>query len=507
MKPKDVRVDTRLVGEGDPRSTATERRDDDRAFTVAVLGDFGSRADGAVDLPARRWRAVDADNFEAVLGKLDVRWTANSPAGSRETAPLALTIASLDDFRPPAIAARLEPVRHLLALRADLDDPARLQRTIDALGMNAPAPSATPPAASSPRSGSVVSPAQLLEQIIGGAESTPAPTLVEGDLGSFVREIVAPYVVKVDKATEARVRDAIDARLSAEIDAVLHDAAFQRLESAWRGLHWFLRRTLGEQSPAIRVLHLPKAQLLLDVIGAESPEASTLGRALIDAASVPGAVRPSLLLGLYDFGCDDHDVVLLHALGAIAAAAGVPFIAAANASLLGCRSFTDLPSADRLRRRWADPALEQWRAVRALPDARWLALAAPRWLCRAPFEEEVDGLRFQEGVDGRRDALLWAHPAWLVAAALAGGRAEGQSIGEVSREVQVIDGLPLYTYEEDGEIVAVPCAEAWMTDAQVQALADGGLTPVVSYRQRDAVALPRLQSVADPTTPLAEATR
>jgi type VI secretion system protein ImpC len=264
-----------------------------------------------------------------------------------------------------------------------------------------------------------------------------------------------------------------------------------------------LRRTLGEQSPALRILHLPKAQLLLDVVRAESPEESTLGRTLIDSASSAEAARPSLVLGLYDFGCDDHDVVLLHALSTIGAAAGVPFIAAANASFLGCRSFADLPSADALRRRWAEPALDQWRAVRALPSAGWLALAAPRWLCRVPFNEDVNGLSFREGLDAHRDALLWAHPAWLVAAALV----EERSIGDFSREVQIIDGLPLHTHKEDGEIVATPCAETWMTDAQVQALADGGILPLVSYRGRDAIALPRLQSVAEPATPLAPANR
>jgi type VI secretion system protein ImpC len=501
MKLKDVRTDTTLVTDVDPEDAPAERRDDAGPCVIAVVGDFGSRADAGVEPTARRWRKLDIDNFDTVLQALEVRWTPPTPADEPAAPGPEVRISSLDDFLPEALATRIEPLRQLLALRADVSDPARLGRTIEALGLGAAAPE--PPPAEAKRN-RVVSSAELLDEIIGGGERTPAPTLVESDLGSFVRELVAPYTIAVDKKKESQVRAAIDARLSAQLDAVLHEPSFQRLEATWRGLHWFMRRAQETEGVTVRLLHLSKEQLLLDVLRAPSAAQSIVGRALLEPAS---GIPPSLLLGLYEFGGDDHEAVLLHELGSIAEAAAVPFISAASPSLVGCASFAALPSADILHRQWSVPALEQWRALRSASCAAWVALAAPRWLCRIPHQCDVGGAAFSEAIGDGREALPWANPAWLVAAVLAAGRASGKSPRDIGREVQVVGSLPFYTYKEDGEITAIPCGETWITDAQVEGLCDGGLTPIVSYRQRDAVMLPRLQSLADPPTPLGEAPR
>jgi predicted component of type VI protein secretion system len=62
--------------------------------------------------------------------------------------------------------------------------------------------------------------------------------------------------------------------------------------------------------------------------------------------------------------------------------------------------------------------------------------------------------------------------------------------------------LPLYGYELDGEAVTKPCAEALLSETTVQALTAEGLLPLVSYRDADIVALPSLQTIADPRAPL-----
>ena len=55
---------------------------------------------------------------------------------------------------------------------------------------------------------------------------------------------------------------AIDKKLSEQVNAVLHHADFQKLESAWRGLHYLVNNTETDEMLKIRVMSISKACLL-----------------------------------------------------------------------------------------------------------------------------------------------------------------------------------------------------------------------------------------------------
>ena len=61
-----------------------------------------------------------------------------------------------------------------------------------------------------------------------------------------------------------------------------------------------------------------------------------------------------------------------------------------------------------------------------------------------------------------------------------------------------IDGLPLHIYERDGETHCKPCAEVLLTEETVGRILEEGLSPLVSFKNRDLVRIARVQSVADP---------
>ena len=54
---------------------------------------------------------------------------------------------------------------------------------------------------------------------------------------------------------------AIDKKLSEQVNAVLHHADFQKLESAWRGLHYLVNNTETDEMLKIRVMNISKAEL------------------------------------------------------------------------------------------------------------------------------------------------------------------------------------------------------------------------------------------------------
>jgi type VI secretion system protein ImpC len=128
-----------------------------------------------------------------------------------------------------------------------------------------------------------------------------------------------------------------------------------------------------------------------------------------------------------------------------------------------------------------------------MPEARYLGLAAPRFLLRLPYGARTDPIEhfdFEEieGAPGNDD-YLWGNPALLCLAHL-------DSPG-------VLTGLPLHAYEKDGETRLQPSAETVLPASVAEAMLERGVIPVIALPNRDALRVARLQSIADPPTRLA----
>lgn len=418
---------------------ARRRDDDDGPRRLLVLGDFSGRpAAGRPSLATRPTVRVDIDNFDEVMARV---------APSLQQGGETIVFASLDDFHPDALHARLPRFAALRDARAQ-------------------------PAASG---------GDLLGSLLGGrAAPAPAPAPAAG-LDALVQRIVAPHVVPDTRAQDSAHVAGVDAATTDAMRALLHDPAFQALEAAWRGLHGLVANLpLDDGSTELHLFDVTRDELLADVVASQGRLAETgLHRALADRwRNRPGAVGWSLLVGLQRFGGSDADVGLLAALGLIASQAGGAYVAEADPSL-------------------AEAPTAAWQALRASEAAPWLGLAAPRLLLRLPYGAKTDpvsAFAFEELPAGVpvHEHFLWG-PAALAVARLVG---RGDEAG-------VIDDLPAYAYvDADGEKALLPCAERFLGEQAAGAMLDAGLIPVASHRHRAAVTLPRLQSVASPAQPL-----
>ena len=54
---------------------------------------------------------------------------------------------------------------------------------------------------------------------------------------------------------------AIDKKLSDQVNLILHNEDFQKLEGAWRGLHYMVNNTETDEQLKIRVLNISKLEL------------------------------------------------------------------------------------------------------------------------------------------------------------------------------------------------------------------------------------------------------
>jgi type VI secretion system protein ImpC len=110
-----------------------------------------------------------------------------------------------------------------------------------------------------------------------------------------------------------------------------------------------------------------------------------------------------------------------------------------------------------------------------------------------------DAIEFEEFAGKPdRSRMLWGNPAPFCAMLL------GQSFEERGWDmhagaVREIGGLPVCVYkDEDGDSLAVPCAETELTEDTAEALMEHGIMPIVWTRNTDKVRVLRFQSAAHP---------
>ena len=425
------------------------RRHDGGPMRLLVVGDFSGRPPSErPPLASRPTQQVDIDTIDLIMHRLGTQLRV--PAGD-------VTFRRIDDFHPDQLYARIDLFQALRQTRAK------------------------PPAASDD-----------LGRLLGKPpEAAPAAAAATG-LDALIRDIVAPHIIRDTSAATGPYLAAVDAAIAEQMRGLLHAPAFQSLESAWRGLHWLVSRLELDENLRLHLFDVTREELLADFVGAEGKLPQTaLHRALVDRGrNVPGGDRWSAVIGLMTFGPSDSDIGLLAALGLVASQAGGPFLAGGDPALAE-----------------GEPGkLGGWQALRRSEAAPWIGLAAPRILLRLPYGQKsdpVDAFTFEEIVgEPAHEDFLWGNPS--LAAALLIGRSFAAKGWEMEPgDEREIDDLPAYTFLRNGEPEMQACAERYLAEGQIDTLLKGGLIPLVSRRDRNAIVAVRFQSVADPPAPLA----
>jgi len=466
------------------RSPGGRSRDD--AFRILVLGDvMGDRASEAALLSERRVAALSVDTIDEVFARYrpSLSLPALEPSGP-------LTFDSLDDFHPDRLYARVPVFGRLRSLRQRLQDPSTFAAAAAELTSDAsPAPR---PATST----SADRPDALFERLLGtparqdpAADRVPA---VPSSIDDYLHAIVAPYISAAPDPQLPQLLSAVDAALTDAMRALLHDGAFQQLEALWRGVHWLLT-TIGDRDESdleIGLLHVARGE-----IAADDQLETVLARWLERGATDDHP--PSLIVCAHAFGATVADLALVERLGALGIARDVAILAGAQGSLVGCEdpvrqsdptTWTALP--EGIAKVWAD--------VRSTPGASVISLAWPRLLLRLPYGRKTDPIEsfaFEEiSTSHAHDDYLWSNGAFALALAVA-----RVHLGESDEIAGDITDLPAFVYEREGERVLKPCAELVLSERAFEEASARGVTPLLSYRNRNAVRLAGLQSIAMPT--------
>jgi type VI secretion system protein ImpD len=285
---------------------------------------------------------------------------------------------------------------------------------------------------------------------------------------------------------------AIDGLLEAQINALIHEPPFQRLEAAWRSLRGLVDAVPEDVKIKVRVLSVSWLEIARDIERAIEFDQSHLFKKIYNAEfGMAGGEPFGLLIGDYLVSHQPRpdqkvdDVRVLRGLTQIAAASFAPFVAGVHPALLGLDSHRELERPLDLARTLRGVEYTTWRSLRDSEDARFLALTLPCVLVREPYRfapERRDGFPFTEHCTKHSDHL-WGNAAFAYARVVVNAFANWGWLADI-RGVKrgedsggIVHGLPAPDHGTDTRGVAVRFpTEVLISDRRERALAEVGLT-------------------------------
>ena len=327
-------------------------------------------------------------------------------------------------------------------------------------------------------------------------------TLAEQALRDTV--VISDDVVGTIKAMIAE----IDAKLSEQINVILHNDKFQRLEGAWRGLHHLVNNTETDTQLKIRVMDISKKDLgksLKKYKGANWDRSPLFKKLYEEEYGQLGGEPYGCLVGDYSFDHTPGDVEILGQMAQVAAAAHAPFIAGAGPSLMGMDSWQELANPKEISKIFTTPDYAAWRSLRESDDAKYIGLAMPRFLARLPYGAKtapVEEFEFEEETaGGHHDHYTWANAAYAMAVNI---NRSFKMYGWCSsiRGVEsggAVENLPVHTFPSDDGGVDMKCpTEIAISDRREAELANNGLMPLIHRKNSDTAAFIGAQSLQKP---------
>jgi type VI secretion system protein ImpC len=247
------------------------------------------------------------------------------------------------------------------------------------------------PTASDKLLSAIIDQGKILKGDTTPATRTKAETLLTEFISQFANNDEAMEKGKADTFELIKRQIArLDEQLSQKVDAILHDAEFQRLEASWRGLHYLVMNTETSSRLKLRLLCVDRDTLAKDLSQAADVDQSTLFKKVYEEEYGTYGGNPfSLLIADYYFGRLPADIEFLKNLSKVASAAHTPLISAADSKLFGWDSFTELSNPRDLSKIFESSELAAWRSFRESEDARYVTLTLPRFLLRLPYGDKT----------------------------------------------------------------------------------------------------------------------
>jgi type VI secretion system protein ImpC len=358
-------------------------------------------------------------------------------------------------------------------------------------------------------------------------------TLEMSDFGALLQKEFKPQSDKAKESVEVAVRTlaeqalagtnlitsdvlgtiqgliaALDKKLTEQVNLIMHTEEFQKVESAWRGLHYLVNNTETDEMLKIRVMNISKNDLgktLKKFKGTAWDQSPIFKKMYEEEFGQFGGEPFGSIVADYYFDNSAPDVELLSSMAKVAAAAHAPFIAAAAPSVMLMESWNELANPRDLTKIFQTPEHAAWRSFRESEDSRYVGLTMPRFLARQPYgakSNPVEEFDFEEDTSapGSKN-YTWANSSYAMAVNI---NRSFKEYGWCSRIRGIesggaVEGLPVHAFPTDDGGVDMQCpTEIAISDRREAELAANGFMPLVHKKNTDFAAFIGAQSLHKP---------
>ncbi|WP_250512933.1 type VI secretion system contractile sheath large subunit [Caballeronia sp. INDeC2] len=352
--------------------------------------------------------------------------------------------------------------------------------------------------------------AQLLEQEFR-PKTEHARESVELAVRTLAEQALEQSIVVSDdayKSIEAIIAQ-IDHKLSEQINLIIHNGDFQKLESAWRGLHHLVSNTETDERLKIRFMDVAKDELrrtMKRYKGIAWDQSPLFKQIYEEEYGQLGGEPYGCLVADYYFDHTPRDVDLLGSIAKVAAAAHTPFISGASPSVLQMESWQELANPRDLTKIFAQNLeYAPWNSLRSTEDARYIGLAMPRFLSRLPYGAKtnpVDEFDFEEETNGADHGnYAWANAAYAMGVNI---NRSFKQYGWCSliRGVEsggTVENLPCHSFPTDDGGIDMKCpTEIAISDRREAELSKNGFIPLIHRKNTDHATFIGAQSLQRP---------
>ncbi|MFK3774177.1 type VI secretion system contractile sheath large subunit [Pseudomonas xanthosomatis] len=349
----------------------------------------------------------------------------------------------------------------------------------------------------------------ILDQIIAETSLTPedeAYGIAKRGVSAFIEELLKPQNQgePVKKAMVDRMISEIDAKLSRQMDEILHNPEFQSLEASWRGLKLLVDRTDFRENIKVEILNASKQDLLDDF--EDSPEVMQAGlyKHVYTAEYGQFGGQPvGAIIANYFMSPNAPDVKLMQYVSSVSCMSHAPFIAAAGPKFFGLEAFTGLPDLKDLKDHFEGPQFAKWQSFRQSEDSRYMGLTVPRFLLRNPYDPEDNPVKtfvYKEVVANSHEHYLWGNTAYAFATRLTDSFAKFRWCPNIigPQSGGAVEDLPLHHFQSMGEIETKIPTEVLVSDRREYELAEEGFISLTMRKGSDNAAFFSANSVQKP---------
>jgi type VI secretion system protein ImpC len=354
----------------------------------------------------------------------------------------------------------------------------------------------------------------LLDQVVAATKQTE-PDRAQELVRTLVEEAMTGTVTFDKNLTRTfdRAIAAIDRKLSTQLNQIIHDERFLKLEGSWRGLHHLVMNSETSSSLKIRVINATKRELNRDLTKAVEFDQSQLFKKLYENEfGTPGGEPFGALIGDYEWSNHPDDIETLRLMSNVAAAAFAPFISAAGAGMFGFSDWTELSKPRDLAKIFETQEYAKWRSFRESEDSRFVSLVLPRVIARLPYgaaTKPIDEFAYEEAPYDEAGAArsmnhhdyCWMNAAYVMGTRLTDAFAKyGFCVAIRGAEGGgKVENLPNHVFtSDDGDMDAKCPTEIGITDRREFELSNQGFLPLSHYKNTDYAVFFGAQTVQKP---------